>query len=581
NPSSYWYGRTRPAFWNDVGTLPLGYPLERVLQVLCQPVASIMSKEWLRDFVDPLAQSVGCLGEWIGYWNNWTLYWRRSISCVDVIPVVGLGDSGVVCGTGPFILDRLNWTSEWSIFKFDDYWRGWPSPFPHPPYPDSSIPPACIRPKGWLENVTVRQKDTDSRITDLKGGFCDMAAIPRYRVGELHVNGDPYGPTLEGIRLYFPIPVLSLDSLHFTFNIEPTLDNRYGTIYPEDELHEDGIPRNFFSNSNVRKAFAHLINFTWIIQNLLIGEGYQPCTFAPTGLPYVYCNVTKYTYDLDLVAYYFKNAQFGGVNLTDVGFSVIICYNEGNEIREAIAEQLATSGNIVGEMISTPSKIHFWTKGVQWEQYNRDMDDHFVPCFFNGWQADYAHVRNFAFSYAHSKGAFPRAQRYSNSTIDELLDETIYLPSGSSLSQIYNDVMIMFYQDVPTVPLFVVMERIYSRDWVHGWYHNPLYGASLTCINGFSLLPVYAYPLWKWRYIVGDVNFDGRVTMDDIIAIVNSFGSYACKAGMPVFHPKWNFYCDVDDSPRYRWRDRKIDMGDIINALVNFGKTSIPWQPPP
>jgi hypothetical protein len=69
--------------------------------------------------------------------------------------------------------------------------------------------------------------------------------------------------------------------------------------------------------------------------------------------------------------------------------------------------------------------------------------------------------------------------------------------------------------------------------------------------------------------------------MDDIVAILDAFGSYAGKMGMPVFHTRWNFHCDVDGNPFDTWRDRKIDMYDISAALDNFGKTEQPWTPPP
>lgn len=102
-----------------------------------------------------------------------------------------------------------------------------------------------------------------------------------------------------------------------------------------------------------------------------------------------------------------------------------------------------------------------------------------------------------------------------------------------------------------------------------GHYYNPLYPG------------LYAYNHWKWNYLKGDVNYDAKVDMGDITTMNKAFGSYACIGNMPVFSEKWNFNCDVDDSPWYRWRSREIDMGDLINALANYGMSSSQWQPPP
>jgi hypothetical protein len=107
------------------------------------------------------------------------------------------------------------------------------------------------------------------------------------------------------------------------------------------------------------------------------------------------------------------------------------------------------------------------------------------------------------------------------------------------------------------------------RDWVCGHYYNPLFQG------------IRAYGHWKWNYLKGDVNYDAKVDMGDVTTTLKGFGSFIHQGGSLTIHPRWNFYCDVYDSPRYRWRDRKIDLGDIVNTLPNFGKTTTPWQPPP
>lgn len=55
-----------------------------------------------------------------------------------------------------------------------------------------------------------------------------------------------------------------------------------------------------------------------------------------------------------------------------------------------------------------------------------------------------------------------------------------------------------------------------------------------------------------------DINEDGTVNMDDLVATLNAFGTYPT-------HPRWNPIADVNG-------DGKADMGDIIIILANFGK---------
>jgi hypothetical protein len=60
--------------------------------------------------------------------------------------------------------------------------------------------------------------------------------------------------------------------------------------------------------------------------------------------------------------------------------------------------------------------------------------------------------------------------------------------------------------------------------------------------------------------MIGDVNGDGVVNMNDIMTIVSAFGSYPG-------HPRWNPDCDLNQKGR-------VDLSDIVLALMNFGKTS-------
>jgi ABC-type transport system substrate-binding protein len=499
----------------------------------------------------------------------------------------GVAKPGVTCGTGPFILQRFS-TLDYSQVRDVNYWRGWPADWPNPPSADSGYTkPQGIKPVGYINRVTFRARDYLTGIEEFKAGAADFTAIPRLYAPRVHVDQDRNKATLQGIRLNYPIPSLVIDTFHMTFNIAPTEGNDYGKIYGENDLHEDGIPCNFFANKDVRYAFAYLINWTMILNDLYLGEAYQPWTVAPTGLPYVPSRKPKFSYNEDLAEQYFRAATFAGKKLTDYGFTVYITYNlEAVATRGAQADQLAASINKVGSKIYSPnpSKFHAIAKGVDWETYIPAMDAHELPCFFIGWLADYADAHNFYFPFCHSAGTYAHAQKYKNPIIDDLLDKGVYTPDGPAREAIYAEVANRFEEDSPTIPIVVAVGRGYMRDWVQGWYYNPLYP------GGFF------YNKWKWPmletpddccgiipngYWVGDKDYDNKVSMDDIMKVLRGFGSYAGKAGMPVFHPRWNFYLDVDDMPKYRWRDRKIDTGDLVVIIKYFGKTSTGWQPPP
>ncbi|MEM3458476.1 MAG: hypothetical protein QXN36_02460 [Candidatus Bathyarchaeia archaeon] len=69
--------------------------------------------------------------------------------------------------------------------------------------------------------------------------------------------------------------------------------------------------------------------------------------------------------------------------------------------------------------------------------------------------------------------------------------------------------------------------------------------SAYLCILNFSPIP--------------DINDDGVIKFDDVMAVVDAFGSYPT-------HLRWNPHVDLDLNGR-------ITMADIVVILMNFGKT--------
>jgi peptide/nickel transport system substrate-binding protein len=553
-------GRQHANFWDEVAGKPIGYSPRIFFQVISQCWASIMSKRWLLEYVSPLARTAGHpTGEWPKTWENWTFYCyptsplQPQTPCVDIIPQYPGGDYGVTCGTGPYILDRFNALTEWSLVKFDDYWGGWPANWPNL---------HNCKPAGWVKRLTVRQRDLSTCISELINGDCDFAShITSSRWSSFHVNEDIWEETLDGIRLqYWKAPGLSVQWFLFTFDIAPS--EIYGRIYGYGVLSEDGIPRDFFKDVHVRKAFAYCINFTYLINDLLKGIGYQQTTFAPSGLPYVNPEQDYYSLNIEKAKEEFALAWNG--QLLNTGFSITLTYwgTLNRDICQNIAWYITNIGNEIAG-----GKFHVQLMAVlPWSQIIRAIQRHELPTFMLGWSADYLDVHNFAYPVLYSGAeTLVSYQNYKNQTINELIENGAHLPDGPLRQAIYYQLESLYYEDVPSVPLYATVTRCYMRDWVYGYYYNALYPG------------IFAYNIWKWDYLKGDINYDGKVDIKDISSAAQSFGA---TYGLSM-HARWNFYCDVDDIPKYRWRDQKIDIRDIYLIAKDFGKIGTPWQPPP
>jgi ABC-type transport system substrate-binding protein len=566
-------GRMSGTFWNDVANLPLGYPLRIILQLMSTQFFSVMSKQWILNFVIPYGVAhvidlnpdvPGIQFEWDGNFSDWSDYHGWGEIPLDMIGTI---HPGVTCGTGPYILDRWDPTTggEYSLVKFDSYWGGWPASYPSPPY--APEPSSGIKLAGYVTRITFRQRTVESiRVSEFVSGGCDLVpGLDASNYGLLHVSGDVKGPTLPGIRVEF-YPALSVESFHFTFLTEPTLDNKYGKVNANDTLSEDAIPANFFNDTHVRKAFAYLINYTAIIHDRLLDEAYQPVTCASSGLPYVnpaqptyYQNITKAVEEF--------SAAFGG-RLGTTGFTVNIVYYV-YYISEFEAESLAATINKVGTDYFG-GKFHAVTQQITSADFFAAMAAHQLPAWPMGWTVDYADIDNFIGVYMSSGGSYSASGCYDNPEADALIAEGIRTPDGPARQAIYYRLEEIYYEDCPSVCVFTPILRMYDRTWLQGQQppQQPFYFA------------LFGYRCWKWEYLNGNVNYDNKVDMADIVAILDSFGAYYGKGGILIIHPKWNFNCDVDGNPAPGWRDRKVDMYDVTQACDNFGKTQAVWTPP-
>jgi len=619
-----------------LASAPLDYPLKILMQVVAQSWCSILSKQWILNYVNTFPPVAGTPPEADGNPTDWNgsfsvggqpMFWYDyngwGTSPLDTILPAGIsGTPGVMCGTGPYVLSTYDANTGWSSTWYDMYWQGWwwpgaswypywgypyeSPPFPadgsnwpappatppgfYPPYwpwsvpqdePEQPYPPeissGIVRGGYVTKYLVINNRNTAGRIADMQTGACDNAAIARSQAQNMHAGLNRNGPTLSGIRLNYPIPVLQVENENYVFVVDPTPGDTYGKIYPNDTLAADGIPANFFNNSDVRLAFTKLQNISFAINTLFYGEAYQPKTCAPDGLAYVNPANPMYpaTPDYAGAVTLLNNAKFNGVALGTVGFTVpIIYYDAAGGVREAYCLNLRDAVNALNSPpYNSPAHAPYtaFSMNLPWSPFIGGINAHTLATFRVGWLADYADVHDFLFPFCDSQGDYGKAQRLQGplqAAIDLDLKEAARTPDGPARQALYYDAEAKLYTENPTVFIMVPIGRGYQRTWDSGFaiQYDPLYPG------------IYAYYIWKWTYNRGDVDYSGAVNMGDIGIILNAFGSYAGKSGMPVFHARWNFHADVDGNPYESspagdggWRDRKIDMYDVSTALVFFG----------
>jgi len=428
-------------------TFHLSIPYPPFLQILSQPWSSILSKEWC---VTPP------LGDWPGTWDNWQDY-NSQPSPIDLQDTAWPGPHlNAMCGTGPYYLEYVdNDLQEWSIRKFDDYWHGCPA----------------LGANGFLERVRATWHYAWSdRKTMFLNGQADMVAVPRTNVNE--VLGQP------GVRCVYPLPTLICHAMSYTFDISTS--SPYMGVpggLPPGTLEEWGIPPDFFTDIDTRKGFAYSVNYTELIDDVFLGEAYQPATPIIWGLPFYNPAQEKYSIDLARSEEHFR-AAWGG-QLWTSGFSMTVCYNERDFILQRLCEIIKAN------VESLNPRFHIEIMSLPWSEYQAQNDNHEMVIFRSAWLADFSDPHNFAFAFMYSQGVFASKQGYRNATVDTLVEQGIRQTDVEQRRQIYYELQSLYHEDCPSVPLAQARGRHFERDWVQGWYYNPL-----LCGN-------YYYALWK------------------------------------------------------------------------------------
>ena len=131
-------------------------------------------------------------------------------------------------------------------------------------------------------------------------------------------------------------------------------------------------------------------------------------------------------------------------------------------------------------------KFQIEVRSVDWPTYLKDTIRGNLPLFIIGWMADYPDPHNFVFPFMHSQGTFSGWQNYANSEVDSLIDQGILEVESAERRQINYSLQELYYEDVPSVTIVQPLGRHWERDWLNGWYYNPVF----PDIG-------YFYTLWK------------------------------------------------------------------------------------
>ena len=301
-------------------------------------------------------------------------------------------------------------------------------------------------------------------------GDADICAVPTQYLEQ--VEGKP------GVTVIKGLPELAITSLHFAWSVPE--DSKY---IGSGKLDGNGIPPDFFTDENVRKAFIYAFDYDTFINEVLKGLGRKIPTDLPEGLlgfnEELLNDPDAPHFDIVKATEYFQKAWNGEV--WKKGFKITLLYNTGNDVRRAAAEMLKA----YIEMINPKFKVE--VRGVQWPTYLDATKRGEVPVFIIGWLADYPDPHNFIFTYYHSAGVYSGRQGENfrkfistphpdlgGRSLDELIEEAIAKTDPAERQALYEEIQRFAMKHALGMPLYQPLGVRVQRSWVKGWYYNPM-----------------------------------------------------------------------------------------------------------
>ena len=342
-------------------------------------------------------------------------------------------------GTGPWTLNTWDQSNQIILDKNTNYWNG-------------AVP---------FDNVITKVVDEwSSRKLSLLAGEADLVYVPASRFVEM----EPEEPSLQ---VFQDLPSLSIDAFFMNFDIHNS------TYVGSGALDGEGIPSDFFSDIDVRKAFCYAFDYDTYIADALNSQGVQRGSPVVEGLYGYWEDTPMYSYCLTEAVDHMQ-AAWGG-EAWDKGFEFTLLYNAGNLPRKTACELVSEAWAKIGnDYAGDPERFQVNVQALAWPTIlgkifgTRDM-----PMFQIGWLPDYPHADNFLNPFMHSQGVFSHFQGYGNNVTDAALTAAFQETDYETQMGLYEDLQQQYYDDAPGIVLAQPIVRRYFTPYIDGFYYNP------------------------------------------------------------------------------------------------------------
>jgi len=384
-------------------------------------------------------------------------------------------------GTGPFMLDHWTKGQEIVLVKNPNYW------VTEPLFTGGPTGPAALE-RVVIKNVT----EWGTRFAMLQAGDADFAAVNRTdiaqidpMVGELclfNLEKNDYDTCTpqsdQPFRLFKGAPSVTRTDAFMTFVIATSPESP-NPLLGSGKLDGNGIPPDFFSDVHIRRAFNYCFDWDTYINDALAGEAFQSVGVELPGMPGYDPNGPKYNYDPEKCTAEFKAADLDkdGIAAGDdpegdvwtTGFRMQVAYNQGNTVRQTIAEILASG------LQSVNDKFLIEIVGLPWPTFLQNQRAKTLPVFFSGWVEDIHDPHNWFQPYV--LGTYGGRQNLPDdikAELKTLINAGVAESDPAKRAVIYTELNQKIFDLAPQIIMAVATGRHYEQRWVVGYFNNPI-----------------------------------------------------------------------------------------------------------
>jgi peptide/nickel transport system substrate-binding protein len=453
------------AYDNEAGTftVTLPQPWGPFMAIIARPWAYVIDKEWTIE-----------QGDWDGSCDTWQNFYAPGAEDSKLARVIN--------GTGPYMLDYWTPDEEWVLVANEDYWRqegdefwpGGPSGAPsikrivHKTVPEwgTRFAMAQTGDADWFTVPDANRPQAD----DWVGEMCDATTE------ECTLTDNPDAP----FRMWYNMPSTARTDLFVNHNVR-TDESGSNPYIGSGQLDGNGIPPDFFSDLDVRKAFATCFDYDTYIADGQNGEGIR--NNGPIIVNMLGYNEDGPYYELDLAKCEEHLAAAWDGALPETGFRFQAVTNTGNLMRMTAAAILQNNLRSINPLY----QLEIVT--LPWPTYLAAFRAGQLPIAISSWGEDYHDPHNWMQPYL--IGTYSGRQNFSEEFKEifrPLIEQAVVEPDTAKRAELYYEIQQLHYDNVPQVILSQAGERRYEQRWLNGYFYNPIwspnYHYSLTLAGG-------------------------------------------------------------------------------------------------